>query len=70
MFYPLLQKPSRLTNIYLSDTEDLLMAVAAVALRQELRAISARIVKREAANVDSPRYLLLDPSNLPLNLYI
>ena len=69
-FYPLLQKPSRLTNMYLSDTEDLLMAVAAVALRQELRAISAHIVKREAANVDSPRYLLLDPATLPLNLYI
>jgi len=70
VFYPLLQKPSRLTNIYLSDTEGLLMAVAAVALRQELRAISARIVKREAANIDSPRYLLLDPATLPLNLYV
>jgi len=65
-----MQIPSRLTNIYLSGTDDLLMAVAAVALRQELRGISARIVKREAANVDSPRYLLLDPATLPLNSYI
>jgi hypothetical protein len=35
-FYPLLQKPNRLTNIYLSDTEDLQTAKAAIALRQEL----------------------------------
>ena len=67
VFYPLLQKPSRLTNIHLSDTEDMQTAKVAIALRQQLRVISARIVKREVANVDSPKYLLLDPAALPFN---
>lgn len=69
-FYPLLQKPSRLTNIYLSDTENLKTAKAAIVLRRNLRAISARIIKREAGNNNSPKYLLLDPASLPFNLYI
>lgn len=59
-----------MTNIYLSDTEDLQTAKAAIALRQDLRVISAPILKREAGNNDSPKYLLLDPASLPFNLYI
>lgn len=72
-FYPLLQKPGRLTNIYLpakEDLEDVLAPLATISLRQDLRAISARILKREAANDNSPKYLLLDPASLPFNLYI
>jgi hypothetical protein len=69
-FYPLLQKPNRLTNIYLSDTEDKPTAKAALALRQRLRVISKRIVEREAATTGTFKYLLLDPTNLPFYLYI
>jgi hypothetical protein len=69
-FFPLLQKTGRLTNIYLSDTEDKRTAKAAIALRQRLRAISKRIYKREAAVTDVPKYTLLDPAILPFNLYI
>lgn len=69
-FFPLLQKTGRLTNIYLSDTEDKRTAKAAIALRQRLRAISKRIYKREAAVTDVPKYTLLDPAILPFNLFI
>ena len=69
-FYPLLQKPNRLTNIYLSDMEDKRSAQVALRLRQDLREIGAKIIKREEANTDSPKYVLLDPAQLPFNLYI
>jgi hypothetical protein len=69
-FYPLLQKPNRLTNIYLSDMEDKRSAQVALRLRQDLREIGAAIIKREEANTDSPKYVLLDPAQLPFNLYI
>lgn len=46
-FYPLLQTPNRLTNIYLSDMEDKRSAQVALKLRQDLREIGARILKRD-----------------------
>lgn len=69
-FYPLLQTPQRLTNAFLSDTHDEQSAGAGTKLRNTLLTLSKRIQDREAATTDAPKYLLLDPNQLPFYLYI
>lgn len=69
-FYPMMQQTQRLTNGYLYNTHDKQSAAAAARLRNTLLGISKRIEKREAATTDAPKYLLLDPTQLPFYLYI
>jgi hypothetical protein len=69
-FYPMMQQTQRLTNGYLYNTHDKQSAAAAAKLRSALLSISKRIEKRKAATTDSPKYLLLDPIQLPFYLYI
>lgn len=69
-FYPLLQKPERLTNAFLSNSHDKQSAAAAAQLRSNLLSISKKIEAREAATTDAPKYTLLDPIRLPFYLYI
>ena len=69
-FFPLLQKPDRLTNFHNSNTDSAQTANAAVTLRQKLLAISKEIRERESANDKAPKYLLLDPKMLPHDLYV
>lgn len=69
-FYPLLQKPERLTTAFLSNSHDKRSAVAAAKLRDTLLSISKNIEAREAATTDAPDYLILDPVKLPFFLFI